>query len=288
MVCYGNEVIFQTKVAQYGKGMEKLVSILVVSYNAQDFIAKTIRSCLEQSYRNIELLILDNKSRDKTVDVISAFKDSRLHVFSSDHMFGPYDGLNYLIEHAMGDYIAIQDHDDIWFRDKIERQVEFLDDNLDFIACGTNTYFFYESKGVLILIENPFITDIVNHTSLVFRKDGFLYDTDYLLADEHFMKKVLKRSGRIACLQEPLCVHRIRADAGNLSSYRFSLSIKNVRDFLTINGLSAQSTAYFFYLLMHGMFPESLMWYIRKRVTLKDREWISRGAFKTRYPDVLL
>jgi glycosyltransferase involved in cell wall biosynthesis len=271
-----------------GRSVEKLVSILVASHNAQDFIAKTITSCLEQSYRNIELLVLDNNSRDRTVDVINSFKDPRLHLFSSGHMFGPYEGLNFLIQHAAGDYIAIQDHDDVWYRSKIQLQVKFLDDNPDFIACGTNTYFFYGGKNVLILIENPFITHIVNHTSLVFRKNGFLYNTDYLLADEHFMKKVLSPSGKIACLQEPLCVHRIRADAGNLSSYRFSLSAKNVKDFLTINGLTAQSAAYLFYLLTRGMLPEPLLWYIRKRFTLRNKDWISRSDFEMKYPDVVL
>lgn len=268
--------------------MEKLVSILIVSYNAENFVAKTIRSCLEQSYRNVELLILDNKSRDRTMDVISSFKDPRLHVYSSDHTFGPYDGLNYLIEHAAGDYIAIQDHDDVWFREKIETQVRFLNNNRDFVACGTNTYFFYEEKGVLVLIGNPFVADIVNHTSLVFRKDSFRYDTGYLLADEHFMRRVLGEAGKIACLQEPLCVHRIRADAKNLSSYRFSLTKKNIKDFFMINGLTIQSVIYFSYLLTHDAFPESLLWYIRKHLTLKNREWIGLSTFRNRYPKVLL
>lgn len=268
--------------------MEKLVSILVVSYNAEDFVAKTIRSCLEQSYRNIELLILDNKSSDRTKDIISSFKDPRLNVYSSDHAFGPYDGLNYLIERAAGDYIAIQDHDDVWFREKIETQVRFLNDNRDFVACGTNTYFFYEDKGVLILIGNPFVADIVNHTSLVFRKDSFRYDADYLLADEHFMRKVLRRSGSIACLQEPLCVHRIRADAKNLSSYRFSLSAKNTKDFFMINGLTRQSILYYFYLLTYDHLPESLVWFIRRHLTLRNREWINQSTFESRFPNVPL
>jgi glycosyltransferase involved in cell wall biosynthesis len=268
--------------------MQKLVSILIVSHNAQDFIAKTIRSCLAQSYRNVEILILDNKSGDKTVDIIHSFKDPRLQMFSSDEVSNPYKSLNYLIKRAAGDYIAIQDHDDIWFREKIERQVEFLNDNLNFVACGTNTFFFYEDKGILILIETPFITEIVNHTSLVFRKDTFLYNIDHVLADEYFMKKVLSRSGRIACLQEPLCIHRIRADGENLSSYRFSLSIKNIKDFFTINGLSAQSATYFFHILSQDVLPNSLIWYIRKYFTLKNREWISQSNFETRYPNVLL
>ncbi|HWR26648.1 MAG TPA: glycosyltransferase family 2 protein, partial [candidate division Zixibacteria bacterium] len=208
--------------------MENLVSILIVSHNAEKVIDKTVRSCLQQSYRNIELLILDNKSSDKTVGVINSFKDPRLCLYRTDQQINPYEGLNYLIERAAGDYIAIQDHDDIWFHEKIEKQVTFLNNNQDFVACGTNTYYFYEDRALLILIENPFIADIVNHTSLVFRKDHFRYDTDYLLSDEHFMRRVLRGFGKNACLQEPLCVHRIRADAGNLSSYRFSLSAKNI------------------------------------------------------------
>ena len=270
------------------KGMEKVVSILIVAYNADNFIDKTIRSCLEQSYQNIELLILDNKSHDSTTDVIESFNDRRIRLYRSDQSFGPYDGLNYLIERAAGDYIAVQDHDDIWFPEKIEKQVKFLNENQDFIACGTNTYFFYESKDLFILIENPFISDIVNHTSLVFRKRGYYYRTDYVLADEHFMRRVLRRLGRIACLQEPLCVHRIRADAKNLSSYRFSLSKKNIKDFFMINGLTIQSVMYFCYLLTRDVFPESLLWYIRKHFTLKNREWIRLSTFKNRYPNVLV
>lgn len=268
--------------------MEKLVSILIVSYNAEDFIATTIKSCLEQSYQNIELLILDNKSSDKTVEVISSFHDSRIRLYRSDQGSGPYDGLNYLIKRASGDYIAVQDHDDIWFPEKIEKQVEFLNENQDFIACGTNTYFFYERRGLFILIENSFISDIVNHTSLVFRKGDYYYRTDYVLADEHFMRRVLGQSGKIACLQEPLCVHRIRADAKNLSSHRFSLSTKNIKDFFTIHGLTMQSATYLSYLMTRDMFPESLVWHIRKYVTLKKREWIGLSTFRNRYPKVLV
>lgn len=272
----------------YVKYMEKPVSILMVAYNSEAFVGKTIKSCLEQSYQNIELLIFDNKSHDNTAAVITSFNDQRIRLYRSDQTFSPYEGLNYLIERAAGDYIAIQDHDDIWFREKIEKQVSFLNENRDFIACGTNTYFFYEKKDTLILIDNPFIADIVNHTSLVFRKRDFRYHTDYVLADEHFMRRVLQRFGGLACLREPLCVHRIRADAKNLSSYRFSLSAKNIKDFFSINGLSIQSAIYFFYLLTRDIFPESLVWRIRKHFTLKNREWISLSTFKNRYPYVLL
>lgn len=268
--------------------MEEVVSILIVTYNAGKFIDKTIRSCLEQSYQNIELLILDNRSCDSTIDVIKSFNDPRIRLYRNDQSSGPYHGLNYLMERAAGEYIAVQDHDDIWFPEKTEKQVKFLNEHQDFIACGTNTYFFYESKDLFILAENPFISDIVNHTSLVFRKRGYSYRTDYVLADEHFMRKVLRSFGKIACLQEPLCVHRIRADAKNLSSYRFSLGKKNMKDFFMINGLTIHSLIYFCYLLTRDVFPESLLWYIRRHFTLKNREWIGLSTFRNRYPKVIL
>lgn len=270
------------------KDMEKLVSILLVSCNAEKFISKTILSCLRQTYGNIELLILDIDSKDATADIIKSFSDRRIRFYRGERNLGPYEGLNYLMERAGGDFIAIQDHDDIWLRQKVERQIGFLNDNPDFAACGTNTFFFYEKKDVLILIESPFITDIVNHTSLVFRRTDLRYDTGYLLADEHFMKKVIGRSGKIACIQEPLCIHRIRADARNLSLRRFSPRPDHIKDFFAVNGLSSKSLHYFLYLSTCNILPESMIWYIRKHFTLKNREWISRGSFELRHPDILL
>lgn len=270
------------------KRIEKCVSIVIVAHNADRFVDKTIRSCLEQSYRNIELLILDNASQDHTVDVINSFHDSRIRLYHSDRTMTPYEGLNYLVERAAGEYIAVQDHDDIWFPEKIEKQVKFLGENEGFIACGTDTYFYYEGKDLFILIDNPFISDIVNHTSLVFHKRDFRYHTEYVLADEHFMKRVLRHFGEIACLKEPLCIHRIRADAKNLSSYRFSLSKKNIKEFFMINRFTLHSVMYFCYLLTRDLFPESLLWVIRRHITLKKREWITLSTFRSRYPHVLL
>ncbi|MHC4183288.1 MAG: glycosyltransferase family 2 protein [Planctomycetota bacterium] len=268
--------------------MEKLVSILMVSYNAENYIEKTIKSCLEQTYQNIELLILDNNSIDGTLDVINSFHDSRIRFYKNNQNRGPYLALNYLLECANGHYVAIQDHDDIWFRNKIEKQVNLLSENQKLIACGVSTYFFYEKRGIFILIDEPFITNNVTHTSLVFRKNNFRYNPEYMLADEHFIKTVLGNYGEIACLKEPLCIHRIRSDMRNHSLNRISLSKKNIKDFIMINGLTTQSVIYFCHILTYKILPDSIMWFIRKFFTLKNREWISLNTFKQRHPDVIL
>lgn len=245
--------------------MEKnLVSVLIVTYNAEKYIKKTLLSCLNQTYANIEFLMLDNASRDKTLKIVKEIqkKDDRLKIFKSDTNLGPFAGLNFLIDKARGKYIAIQDHDDIWFPEKIEKQVEFLENNEDFIACGTETFYFYENKEVLIADKKEGVVDFVDHTSLVFRNIGLRYDAKYVLADEYFEKKILKSKGYIYCMGEPLTIHRIRFDRNNFSRIRFSLNSKNIKEFFEINGLSRSSLIYLLSIFTMKYLPDKMVWKI--------------------------
>lgn len=261
-----------------------LVSVLVVSYNAEKYIEKTIHSCLNQTYENIEVLLLDNASSDRTIKIAKGIQaqDSRLQIFEGEINVGPYNGLNFLLEKADGEYIAIQDHDDIWFSEKIEKQVEFLENNEDFIACGTNTFYYYESKKILILSKKPFDTDFVDHTSLMFRNNGFRYDSLNVLSDLHFEKKILLKSGKIACLEYSVAVHRIRNDANNLSLCRFKFNYKNLVEYFLLNVS--------IYDLMNFLFvrylPESVVWFIRKKITLRKAVWMSRQDFTEKFSEI--
>ena len=109
------------------------VSILLCSYNAELYVRDTLQSLLNQTYVNIEILILDNNSKDTTVEIIKSYKDTRIHLYPSEKNLGPYGGLNFLLEKAIGNYIAIQDHDDIWHSEKIKKQINFLEQHKKFI-----------------------------------------------------------------------------------------------------------------------------------------------------------
>ena len=102
-----------------------LASILVCSHNAEEFIKSTVLSILNQSFRDFELLILDDDSSDNTVPILKELQraDSRISIFESKKNYGPYKGLNFLINRARGSYIAINDHDDIWHSSKLEKQI---------------------------------------------------------------------------------------------------------------------------------------------------------------------
>jgi glycosyltransferase involved in cell wall biosynthesis len=265
-----------------------LVSIIVVSYNAEKYIEKTLRSCLAQTYPSFEILVLDNASDDKTVEVIKNMTDSRITVFEGRENVGPYAGLNFILGRAEGEYIAVQDHDDIWFPEKIAKQVEFLKNNDDSVACGTNTLYYFEKKEVLILNKKSLYTNFVDHTSLVFRNMGFRYDINHTLADEFFEKRVLLKEGRLFCIQEPLTVHRIKKGGGNLSSSRFTLSSKSMMDFFSVNSISARSFLYLIDLLFGKFLSEGVVWFVRRKITMRNAKWISLEKFQEHFPEVIL
>src|SRR5680860_1452252 len=103
--------------------MTPKVSVLICTYNAQKYIETTLQSILDQSYTTLEILILDNNSTDHTLDILQKFTDKRIQIFPSKKNLGPFGGLNFLLEKSIGEYVAIQDHDDIWHPEKIEKQI---------------------------------------------------------------------------------------------------------------------------------------------------------------------
>jgi len=263
-----------------------IVSILLVTFNAEKYIEKTLRSCLEQTYLNFEILVLDNASSDRTLKIVKNIKDSRITCFEGKNNIGPYAGLNFLLNKTSGKYIAIQDHDDIWYPEKLTKQVDFLNKNSKYIACGTNTYYYYESKNVLVLNSNSPQTNFVDHTSLFFRNRNFRYDCNFLLADEHFEKKVLAEAGKIGCLQTPLTIHRIKGDATNLSTYRFKINFKNINEYFYINGFNVLSLRNLLYLIFIKIIPDNIIWKVKHRLISKNGKSISVSEFVFKNPKI--
>ncbi|WP_407536946.1 glycosyltransferase family 2 protein [Cetobacterium somerae] len=111
--------------------MEPLVSIITPSYNSKDFIKETIESVLNQTYKNWEMLIVDDCSTDSTQKYLKDFeeKDRRIKVIYLEKNVGAGIARNLAIEKAKGRYIAFLDSDDIWNNKKLEKQVKFTEEN---------------------------------------------------------------------------------------------------------------------------------------------------------------
>ena len=108
--------------------MEVLVSIITACYNAEDHISETIESILKQSYKDWELILINDGSTDKSEQIIQKFhaQDNRLKVINLDKNHGPAYSRNQGIKMARGKYIAFLDSDDVWHENKLEEQVDFM------------------------------------------------------------------------------------------------------------------------------------------------------------------
>ncbi|NJL21211.1 MAG: glycosyltransferase family 2 protein [Leptolyngbyaceae cyanobacterium SM1_3_5] len=104
-----------------------LVSVIIPAYNAAAFIDRTLRSVLAQTYRNLEVLVVDDGSTDRTSEIVTAFarQDDRVRLLRQTNA-GVAAARNLAIAHAKGEFIAPIDADDIWYPHNLEKQVECM------------------------------------------------------------------------------------------------------------------------------------------------------------------
>ena len=107
---------------------EPLVSVIIPAYNAEKIVGFTLDSVINQTYKNLEIIIVNDCSTDKTLDVLKEYekKDKRIKVLSNEKNSGVAETRNNALNVASGDYIAFVDADDIWNLEKIEKQLNFM------------------------------------------------------------------------------------------------------------------------------------------------------------------
>ncbi len=115
-----------------------LVSVVVSCYNHEEYIAACLLSVLEQTYKNIELIVFDDGSVDKSADIIETLSHKYHFFFQPQENIGYTSTLNKAIKLCKGKYIAFLGSDDLFLEDKIEKQVQFLETRDDIAVCGGN------------------------------------------------------------------------------------------------------------------------------------------------------
>lgn len=192
--------------------------------NGEQHIPNCIESILNQTFSDFEFLIFDDFSSDKTVDIVSNYreKDSRIHLFSDSR--GYIGNLNRGIEISKGQYIARMDHDDIMDQTKFARQLEIME-NTDTDVCGTWVLLFGEKypNPMLEPSEAGFVQDPLyafstvnymhNSTSMI-RKEFIInhnlrYEPYFPAEDYKFWIEIAKRKGKFYMIPEPLLFYRI-------------------------------------------------------------------------------
>lgn len=221
-----------------------LVSIVIPFYNNETTLVDAVKSVYAQTYKNWELILLDDGSKDKSLEIAKSFNDPKIKIVSD----GVNKGLVYRLNQSpllvQGDYIARMDADDLMHPQRIEKQMTlFLNDaNLDLVDTGA--YSINEEgepagiRGIVpIQYDEKFIINnaMLLHASIIGKKEWFLnnqYNEIYVRAEDRELWLRTYKYSKFARVTEPLYIVR----EGKVNIRNYVQSVKTVRKILKVYG----------------------------------------------------
>ncbi len=171
--------------------MEKgpTISVIMSVYNSALYLREAVNSILNQTYKDFEFLIVDDKSTDDSLEILRSYSDSRIKIFENLENIGLTKNLNKLLKFSNGEFIARMDADDVSLPNRFELQLTFLNQYKTISFCGTNIISFEGKKSNLPLTNDQISLEMLSrnpfaHPTMFFRKMDFFNNN--LLYDEHF------------------------------------------------------------------------------------------------------
>lgn len=226
------------------KYIDGMVSVVIPMYNSGKYITPTIMSALSQTYQNIEVLVIDDCSKDNSIEVVEGLskKDARVRCIPQEKNGGAAVARNRGLKEAKGRYIAFLDSDDLWVPDKIEKQLALMNEKkavFAFCAYDSVNENDEQVKGKIKIKERVRYKDLLTKTFICTPAaiyDRFFYgDVEMPLRrtgqDYAFWMVLLKKADALG-IDEAL-VH-VRRRTGSLSKNKFQ-NLKDIWEVQTIN-----------------------------------------------------
>lgn len=231
--------------------MLKKVSIIMGIYNCEKTLTDTIDSIINQSYDNWELIMCDDGSIDKTIKIAKKYsdKENKIKLIVHENNYGLAKSLNDCLKWATGDFIMRHDSDDLMVRDRIEKQVSYMN-RYKCDACGSGAFIFDESgvwglrqptelqNKYCMIQKAPFIHPTVIVKRSVLNDVGGYSDNELTrkrLEDYDLWIKLFEKEYILRNIQEPLIYFREDRNSYNRKKeysdlLRLKLGLKHVRD----------------------------------------------------------
>jgi len=202
-----------------------LISILLPVHNTEKYLSDCLNSLINQTYKNIEIVAIDDRSSDKSYKILSQFKkeDKRVRVYKNVKRYGIGITLNRLLKKSKGSYIAFMDTNDISSLNRLKKQYKFLIQNPGIVAVGSQCTFINDHDKKIgksdfpyyhnLIAQNPlhgismqFETVLIN--KLILPKDVLRFNTNShpFIYSDIFMK--LLPFGKFANMEDFLHFHR--------------------------------------------------------------------------------
>ncbi len=232
-----------------------LISIIMAAYNAENTVGFAVESVLNQTYKNLELIIVNDCSKDNTESIVQSYttKDNRIKLISNEKNLGVSLTRLEALKNCSGEWIAILDSDDAWMPDKLEKQIELQQSkNASLIFTGVK---YIDSKGNSLDWElkvpesigyrKLLKQNLIANPSALVRKE--LYSDYYAVGDdmhEDFAVwlGILKSGIDAFAVTEPLTTVRISPDSK--SGNKFKSAIMNWKTYRYM-GLNVIESAYY-------------------------------------------
>ncbi len=241
-----------------------LVSIITPSYGSASFISDTIESVLNQTYKNWEMLIVDDLSPDNSNKTIEEYtkKDGRIKLIKLEKNSGPAVARNKAIKEAQGRYIAFLDADDLWLPNKLEIQIKFMKEKKCALSYTSYNLIDEENKGLGEFI----VPTSVSHSDLLKTNSigclTVIYDTEIIgktyfpdiikKQDFALWLKILENINQVEGITEILAVYRIRKVSVSSNKIKNTIFIwKIFREHAHLNII--KSIYYFLHYTVNGL-----------------------------------
>lgn len=233
---------------------EELVSIIMPAYNCEDFIGTTLDSVLNQTYKNWEVIVIDDCSSDNTVTVVQEYTkiDSRIKYYKLQKNSGAAVARNKAVDFAKGKYMAFLDSDDIWFPEKLTKQVGFMKNNRYSFTCTSYTkideegnYLNRTIKAQNVRDYNGLLKTCPGNSTVIYNSEklGKFRIPDIKKRNDYVMwLQVIKKEKYLYGIEEPLGSHRIRTNG--ISSNKRSLVRYHWKVYREIEKLSLTKSIY--------------------------------------------
>jgi glycosyltransferase involved in cell wall biosynthesis len=189
-------------------------------FNCESTIESSVYSLLSQTYVSWELLMIDDCSTDNTFSIVSSLQSERVKVYKNTGNKGLAWCLNFLVDLSQGKYIARMDGDDIAAPQRLEKQVEYLEKNLDCSLVGSRALVFKDNTPIGFypfreshecICEKPFKYFFLPHSTWMGRRkwfSDFRYDPNFLKAEDYDILLRSYQSSRFYCLNDVLLAYR--------------------------------------------------------------------------------
>jgi glycosyltransferase involved in cell wall biosynthesis len=197
------------------------ISILMPCYNVEKYVAEAVKSMLNQTYGDFELIVLDDCSTDSTAEIVKNFADERIVYHCNEQNLGLVGNLNAGLQLAKGELIARMDGDDISLPQRLEIQVNFLTKNPEIALCSCGMELFGNESGIWVRDFSPedvkitmlFYSPIL-HASAMWRKsffadNGLIYRQEAFPAEDYDLWTQAVFYGKLVNLPDVLYRYRI-------------------------------------------------------------------------------